>query len=53
MLLIALRTTPGPLTPILITVSASLTPCKAPAINGLSSGILQKTTNFAQPIPSF
>ena len=40
--------TPGPLTPTLITASASVTPWKAPAINGLSSGALQKTTSFAK-----
>ena len=42
-------TTPGPLTPTLITPSASVTPWKAPAIKGLSSGALQKTTSFVQP----
>ena len=42
-------TTPGPLTPTLTTASASLTPWKAPAMNGLSSGALQRTTNLAQP----
>ena len=46
----AFLTTPGPLTPILRTLSASVTPWNAPAINGLSSGALQKTTSFAQPI---
>ena len=45
----AFFTTPGPLTPTFITVSASVTPWKAPAINGLSSGALQKTTSFAHP----
>ena len=47
--LIACLTTPGPETPTLITASASVTPWKAPAINGLSSGALQNTTNLAQP----
>ena len=47
----ALWTTPGPLTPTFITVSASPTPWKAPAINGLSSTALQNTTNFAHPNP--
>ena len=42
-------TTPGPLTPTLITASASVTPWKAPAMNGLSSGALHRTTSFAQP----
>ena len=42
-------TTPGPLTPTLITASGSETPWKAPAINGLSSGALQSTTSLAQP----
>ena len=46
----ALCTTPGPLTPTLITVSASPTPWKAPAINGLSSTALAKTTSLAQAI---
>ena len=45
----AARTTPGPETPTLITTSASPTPWKAPAINGLSSTALQKTTSFAAP----
>ena len=45
----AVLTTPGPLTPTLIIQSASVTPWKAPAINGLSSGALQNTTSFAQP----
>jgi hypothetical protein len=43
------RTTPGPLTPTLRTQSASPTPWKAPAIKGLSSTALQKTTIFAAP----
>ena len=45
----AVFTTPGPLTPTLMMASASVTPWKAPAINGLSSGALQNTTNLAQP----
>ena len=45
-------TTPGPLTPTLTTFSASLTPWKAPAINGLSPGALEKITSLAQPIAS-
>ena len=48
-----MRITPGPLTPTLIISSASVTPWKAPAINGLSSGALQNTTNLAQPMLSF
>ena len=48
----ALFTTPGPLTPTLIISSASVTPWNAPAIKGLSSGALQNTTNFMQPIES-
>ena len=43
-------TTPGPLTPTLTTASGSLTPRKAPAIKGLSSGALHRTTSLAQPI---
>ena len=46
----AALTTPGPETPTLITQSASPTPWKAPAINGLSSGALQKITSLAAPI---
>ena len=46
----ALLTTPGPETPTLMTTSGSPTPWKAPAIKGLSSGALQKTTSFAAPI---
>ena len=42
-------TTPGPLTPTLITASPSVTPWNAPAMNGLSSGALQNTTSFAHP----
>ncbi len=45
-------TTPGPLTPTLMQQSASPTPWNAPAINGLSSTALQKTTSFAQPMHS-
>ena len=45
-------TTPGPLTPTLMTRSPSATPWKAPAIKGLSPGALQNTTIFAQPIAS-
>ena len=48
----AVFTTPGPLTPTLITASASVTPWKAPAINGLSSGALQNTTSFIQSTES-
>ena len=48
---IALWTTPGPLTPTFITLSASPTPWKAPAINGLSSTALANTTNLAHPNP--
>ena len=51
--LIAAKTTPGPLTPMFSAHSGSLYPWKAPAINGLSPGVLQKTTSFAAPIPSF
>ncbi len=42
-------TTPGPLTPTLMMASASDTPWKAPAMNGLSSGALHKTTSLAHP----
>ncbi len=45
----AVFTTPGPLTPTLMTLSASVTPWKAPAMKGLSSGALQNTTSLAQP----
>ena len=45
-------TTPGPETPTLMTLSASPTPWKAPAIKGLSSTALQNTTSLAQPSPS-
>ena len=48
----AVFTTPGPDTPTLMIASASVTPWKAPAIKGLSSGALQNTTNFAQPSES-
>ena len=46
----AALTTPGPDTPTLITVSASPTPWNAPAMNGLSSGALQKITSLAAPM---
>ena len=45
-------TTPGPLTPTLTTHSGSPTPWNAPAMKGLSSTALAKTTIFAQPKPS-
>ena len=45
----AYLTTPGPLTPTFIMQSASDTPWKAPAMNGLSSGALQSTTSLAHP----
>ncbi len=44
-------TTPGPETPTLMTRSGSPTPWKAPAIKGLSSTALQKTTSLEQPSP--
>ena len=47
----AWQTTPGPETPTLMTQSPSPTPWKAPAIKGLSSTALQKTTSLAQPKP--
>ena len=47
----ALCTTPGPLTPTLITLSSSPIPWNAPAINGLFSTALQNTTNLAHPNP--
>ena len=47
----ALKTTPGPLTPTFMTTSPSPAPWKAPAINGLSSTGLQKTTSLAQAKP--
>ena len=46
-------TTPGPLTPTLMIASASVTPWKAPAMNGLSSGALHRTTSLAHPSESF
>ena len=49
----AVFTTPGPETPTLIMASASVTPWNAPAMKGLSSGALQRTTSFAQPKESF
>ena len=49
---IAVFTTPGPLTPTLMTASPSLTPWNAPAMNGLSSGGLQNTTSLAHPMES-
>ena len=49
----AFFTTPGPETPTLMMASASVTPWNAPAINGLSSGALQKTTSLAHPRESF
>ncbi len=48
----ALFTTPGPETPTLMQQSPSEMPWNAPAMNGLSSGALQKTTSLAQPIES-
>ena len=48
----AALTTPGPETPTFNAHSGSPTPQKAPAINGLSPGVLQNITNFAAPIPS-
>ena len=48
----AAKITPGPLTPTERTASPSPGPWNAPAINGLSSGALQKITNFEQPILS-
>ena len=45
-------TTPGPETPTLMTTSASPTPWKAPAMNGLSSTAFAKTTSLAQLISS-
>ena len=51
MALTALATTPGPLTPTLITHSGSPMPWKAPAMNGLSSGTLANTTSLAQARP--
>ena len=45
----ACLTTPGPDTPTEIALSPSVTPKKAPAMNGLSSTGLQKITSLAQP----
>ena len=45
----AARTTPGPETPTLMTQSGSPAPWNAPAMKGLSSGALQKTTSLAAP----
>ena len=49
----AALTTPGPLTPMLITQSGSPGPWNAPAMNGLSLGALAKITSLAQPNPSW
>ena len=46
-------TTPGPLTPTLIAQSPSPGPWNAPAMKGLSSTALEKTTSLAQPRPSW
>ena len=46
----AWQTTPGPLTPTWITTSGRAVPWKAPAMKGLSSTALAKTTNLAQPM---
>ena len=48
----AWATTPGPDTPTLMTHSGSPTPWKAPAMKGLSSTALAKTTSLAQPMGS-
>ena len=48
----AYLTTPGPETPTWRTTSPMPTPWKAPAIKGLSSTALAKTTSFAQPMES-
>ena len=48
----AAATTPGPETPTLMTHSGSPTPWKAPAMKGLSSTALAKTTSLAQPMGS-
>ena len=45
-------TTPGPETPTLMTVSGSPMPWNAPAMNGLSSTALAKTTSLEQPMES-
>ena len=47
-----LRTTPGPEMATLMLTSGSPLPCIAPAMKGLSSGALQKTTILAQPMES-
>ena len=44
------RTTPGPETPTFTTASASPEPWNAPAMKGLSSTALQKTTSLPAPI---
>ena len=44
-------TTPGPEMPTLMTHSGSPAPWKAPAMKGLSSTALAKTTSLAQPKP--
>lgn len=49
----AVRITPGPDTPTLMTFSGSVTPWNAPAMNGLSSVGLQNTTSLAQPTESW
>lgn len=46
----AARTAPGPETPTWISQSGSPGPWKAPAMKGLSSGALQKTTSLASPM---
>ena len=45
-------TTPGPETPTMMTVSGSPMPWNAPAMNGLSSTALAKTTSLEQPMES-
>ena len=47
----ACLTTPGPLTPTLMTHSPSPVPWNAPAMKGLSSTALANTTSLAQPNP--
>ena len=49
----ATLTTPGPLTPTLMHESPLVTPWKAPAMKGLSSTALEKTTSLAQPKASW
>ena len=49
----AALTTPGPDTPTLMAASPSPTPWNAPAMKGLSSTALAKTTSFAQAKPSW